>query len=85
MIDRFNGFSRGLTSPATEHFLIVPADGIDLPVRPRVIKTLTAGTLALRDEKDVIISYDVVAGELLQFSLVGVELTGTTATVVGWV
>jgi len=83
--DPFSAMSRGLTSPATEHFEIVPADGADLPTRPRVLRVLTSGDLAMRDAKGVVITYSVSAGETLQFSAVGIEATGTTATVVGWV
>ncbi len=82
--DPFAAQSRGLTSPAIEHFAIVPADGAPLPVRPRVIRILTSGDIAIRDAKGVVITYSVVAGETLQFSAVGVEETGTTATAAGW-
>jgi hypothetical protein len=82
--DPFAALSRSLTSPATEHFTIVPADGVDLPMRPRVLRILTSGDIAIRDDQGVVITYAVSAGETLQFSAVGVESTGTTATVVGW-
>ncbi|OIQ44146.1 MAG: hypothetical protein BM558_08965 [Roseobacter sp. MedPE-SW] len=83
-VDPFATQSRGLTSPATEHFAIVPTDGAELPTRPRVLRVLTSGDLTVRDDKDVVITYSVSAGETLQFSAVGIEATGTTATVVGW-
>lgn len=83
-IDPFAAQARGLTSPATHHFAIVPADGIDLPTRPRVLRVLTSGDVALRDALGVVITYSVSAGEVLQFSAVGVEATGTTAAVAGW-
>jgi hypothetical protein len=82
--DPFAAQSRGLTSPAAQHFVIVPADGVPLPVRPRVLRILTSGDIVLRDEKDQVITYPVLAGETLQFSAVGIEATGTTATAVGW-
>lgn len=82
--DPFSSQIRGLTSPATEHFSIVPADGTDLPLRPRVLRVLTSGDVAIRDANGDVIIYPVAAGETLQFSAVGVEATGTTATVVGW-
>lgn len=82
--DPFSSQSRGLTSPATQHFAIAPADGVDLPTRPRVLRVLTSGDVALRDADDTVIIYPVVAGETLQFSAVGVEATGTTATLAGW-
>ncbi|MGR3624577.1 spike base protein, RCAP_Rcc01079 family [Pseudophaeobacter sp.] len=83
--DPFATHSRSLTSPATQHFAITPADGIDLPLRPRVLRVLTSGDIALRDTENMVIIYPVIAGETLQFSAVGVEATGTTATLVGWV
>lgn len=83
--DPFSTYNRGLTSPATSHFNITPADGVDLPIRPRVLRVLTSGDLALRDAAGVVITYPVSTGETLMFSAVGVEDTGTTATVAGWV
>jgi hypothetical protein len=85
MGDKFAGHMRGLTSPATEHFLIVPADGADLPERPRVLYVEMDGVVMVRDGKGTVLSYTVVAGQQLNFSGVGVEVTGTTATVYGWV
>lgn len=82
--DPFEKFGRELDSPATKHFTITPEDGVDLPVRPRVLRILTSGDIAIRDVQGVVITYAVSAGETLQFSAVGVEATGTTATVVGW-
>lgn len=84
MSDPFASHARGLESPASRHFAITPANGVDLATRPRVLKVLTAGTLCVRDGAGVIVSYPVVAGEILQISAVGVEASGTTASVVGW-
>lgn len=59
-------------------------DLADLTVRPHVLRVLTSGDFAIRDAKDVMIVYPVVAGKTLQISAVGVEATATTATDVGW-
>ncbi|KIC11154.1 hypothetical protein RA19_07290 [Leisingera sp. ANG-M1] len=83
-IDPFAHHRRGLESPVTHHLAITPQDGVDLPVKPRVLRVLTSGDLVLRDEAGTIISYAVEAGEVLGFSVVGVEASGTTATVAGW-
>lgn len=83
-IDPFTTHRRGLESPATHHLLVTPQDRVDLPVRPRVLRVLTAGDLSLRDAAGTVITYAVNAGEVLGFSAVGVEATGTTASVVGW-
>lgn len=82
--DPFADIRRSLESPATTHMAITPQDGVDLPVRPRVLRVLTAGDLALRDAGGTILIYPVSAGEILAFSAVGVEATGTSATAVGW-
>ena len=85
MLDRFKLHLRDLTSPATEHFAIAPADGVDLPERPRVLYVEMDGVVMVRDCKDTVLAYTVVAGQQLNFSGVGVEATGTTATIYGWV
>lgn len=82
--DPFVQHKRQLDSPATDQFVITPQDGVDLPTRPRVLRVLTDGDLAIRDKAGTIIIYPVTAGETFGFSAVGVEATGTTATVVGW-
>lgn len=82
--DPFSSQQRSLTSPANKHITLTPSDGQDLPLRPRVLRVLTDGTLSLRDDSGVIVSYAVSAGETLLFSPRGIEATGTTATAVGW-
>lgn len=82
--DPFASHQRSLTSPATRHFAITPADGVDLPLRPRVLRVLSTGSLVLRDAEDVILSYEVSAGDMLMISPKGVEASGTTAQVAGW-
>lgn len=84
MSDPFKTHQRGLESPALYHFAITPADGVDLPISPRVIKALSDGNVAIKDAKGVVLVYPVKAGEVLQISARGVEATGTTATTVGW-
>ncbi|WP_282095672.1 spike base protein, RCAP_Rcc01079 family [Epibacterium ulvae] len=83
-IDPFSDRTRSFDSPCTRHFPITPQDDVDLAIRPRVLKVLSEGTVSIRDAAGTVLSYPVTAGELLQFSAVGVEATGTTATVVGW-
>ena len=85
MADRFETLMRGLTSPATEHFEITPADVVDLPERPRVLYVEDGGVVMVRDSTGKVLPYTVDPGQILQFSGVGVEATGTTATVYGWV
>lgn len=81
----FKNFKKDLASPADQHFIITPVNGVDLPITPRVLKVLTTGNLSIRDKNGVIITYPVFAGDTFTFSALGVESTGTTATVVGWI
>jgi hypothetical protein len=82
--DIFQGWVSQLDSPATRQFVIVPQDGVNLSVRPRAIKILTAGNIAIVDELGVSQIYPVSAGDLLTFRAVQVPSTGTTATAVAW-
>ena len=84
MKNPFKNLVRGLDSPALQHFIVPPADGVDLDPMPRVVKVIAAGDLAIRDSEGRVVIYPVAAGELLQFSARGIEATGTTATVAGW-
>lgn len=84
-MDKYGSLAPGLTAPADEHFAITPADGVDLASRPRAIVALTAGNVAVRDRSGAIVIYPVFAGQILDFRAQGIEATGTTATVVGWV
>ncbi|MEQ3625996.1 MAG: hypothetical protein ABNH26_08815 [Celeribacter sp.] len=84
MADRFENYGVGTTSPATRQYAITPTDGVDLDPRPRALFVLTDGDLVIRDELDAEITYPVTAGSLLPFRAVGIEATGTTATVAGW-
>lgn len=84
-VDYFERLRRNITAPGESHFSITPADGVDLPIRPRVLYVLTGGDLVVRDSAGITIAYPVVAGQIFHFSAVGIESTGTTATVAGWV
>ena len=83
-MDEFESFKKGLTSPATRHFVIVPSDGADLPVLPRAIYCQTAGTIVIRDQGGTLLPYTMSAGERLDFRGARVMSTGTTGTFYGW-
>jgi hypothetical protein len=83
-MDEFANFTKGLSSPATKHFLIQPDDTADLPVLPRVIYCEADGTIAVRDDSGVTLSYTMMAGDRLDFRGVRVLATGTTGTYYGW-
>lgn len=85
MADPFQSYQPSMTAAADEHFAITPQDGVDLPVKPRAIVGLTAGNVKIRDRKGVSIIYPISAGQVYDFRGVGIEATGTTATVVGWI
>ena len=83
-MDEFADLQKGLTSPATKHFLIVPDDAADLPMLPRVIYCETDGTVMIRDAKGVELGYSMVSGDRLDFRGVRVLATGTSGTFYGW-
>ena len=78
----FQSYPPTLDGPARRHFPITPADA-DLPIRPRALKCLEAGTAIVRDEGGTDVTYTLEAGEVLEIMAVQVR-DGSTATVVGW-
>lgn len=83
-MDEFSDMNKGLTSPATLHFAIIPDDAADLPILPRVIYCQSAGDVAIRDEAGVDLIYTMNAGDRLDFRGVRVLSTGTNGTFYGW-
>ncbi|KJZ20673.1 spike base protein, RCAP_Rcc01079 family [Loktanella sp. S4079] len=84
MSDPFDSDYVNLTSPAVSHFVVVPDDSTDLPVRPRAIYVNTAGTAVLQDKDGVAVSYDLAAGAVLSIRPLRILATGTTAQLVAW-
>jgi hypothetical protein len=82
MADTFSTHATGLASPADRHFAITPADE-DLAFRVRALCVIADGTLVLRDEGGVDVTYNVFAGQIVPFRAVQVR-AASTATVVGW-
>ena len=85
MQDKFESYVPGLTSPATEHFLITPSDTDDLPYLPRVIYCQIAGNIVVRNSVNVEQTYEMAARDRLDFRAVRVMDTGTSGTFYGWV
>jgi hypothetical protein len=83
-MDEFKAFTKGLTSPATKHFTIVPDDTADLPLLPRAIYCQADGTIVIRDSEGVTLSYTMSAGDRIDFRGVRVMSTGTTGIYYGW-
>lgn len=77
--------NRGLAGPAGVHFQIVPSDTVNFESAPRALYFHTAGTAVVVDSAGTALSYTKLAGEVLPFSGIRVNATGTTATLYGWV
>ena len=80
-----NSINRNLAGPAETFFAITPSDTVNLPMRPRGLRVITAGTLAVIDVLGVTTSFTLVQNEIFPISPVRILATGTTATVVGLV
>ena len=83
-MDEFQTFTKGLSSPATVHFAILPNDNTDLPILPRVIYCQVEGTIVVRDTEGIALPYTMVAGDRIDFRGVRIMSTGTTGTYYGW-
>jgi len=84
MPDPFDTDYVNLTSPAVAHYLIVPDDAADLPVRPRAVYVNAGGTAVLQDNDGQTVAYEVVAGAVLSLRPTRVLSSGTTAQLVAW-
>jgi hypothetical protein len=84
MSDNFQSHQRSLESPGDRHQLIVPSDTQPVAPRPRALFCQADGTVAIEDRNGTVLSYSLVAGQVLPFRAVRVRATGTTATVYGW-
>ena len=82
MSDPFKSNAPGLSSPATRHYTVTPANA-DLPIIPRALFIAEAGEVVVRDIEGTDVTYDLDAGILLPFRAQQVR-TGTTATVIAW-
>ncbi|GGW22806.1 hypothetical protein GCM10011452_06890 [Gemmobacter lanyuensis] len=84
MEDQFQLHAQGLESPATQHFGIVPSDTAFLATIPRALYANTSGTATLEDRAGAVITYNLIAGQILPFRAVRVRATGTSAALIGW-
>lgn len=84
MTDNFAGFAASLTSPGETHYVVSPSDTADLDPRPRALKCIASGNVAVRDAAGTDVSYPLEVGDVLEFRAVRVLATGTTAVVVAW-
>ena len=84
MPDLFDTDYVSLTAPAVAHYLIVPDDATDLPVRPRAIYVNAGGSAVMQDNDGQSVTYEVVAGAVLSLRPTRVMATGTTAQLIAW-
>lgn len=64
---------------ASNHFAVTPSDTVNMP-QVTGIRAGSAGTIACIDQNDVLLSYTVVAGEILPIKVKRVNATNTTVT-----
>lgn len=81
MADAYSGQRRGLTSPGVYHATLV-ADAGDIDPFPRAIRCDVAGTAVLEDAAGTPITYNLLAGERIDWR--PTKFTSGTATLIAW-
>ena len=84
MPDLFDTDYVSLTAPAVSHYVVIPADNADLPVRPRAVYVNASGTAVLEDASGEAVSYELTAGTVLTLRPTRVLSSGTTAQLIAW-
>lgn len=84
MPDPFDTDYVNLTSPAVSHYIVIPSDGADLPVRPRALYVNVGGAAVLQDSAGEAVSYEFAAGTVLSIRPTRVLATGTSAQLIAW-
>ena len=77
-----NMFNRYAEFPK-HHKALTASNTVNFPNGPVIIYFLTAGTAAVVDNSDAVITYTVAAGDILPVLAKRINATGTTATFVG--
>lgn len=80
MADRFARYPDTPDSPAKRWAAIVPNDGADLADLPKALRFNVGGTVVLRGQDGIDVSFTVSDGETLPVRPIRVLATGTTAT-----
>ena len=80
-MDLFANLRKGLSSPADEHYTVVPSND-PLPYKPRALRAMTSGNVTIVDKNNTSIQYAVAAGDIIPFR--AHKITAATATVVAW-
>jgi len=68
------------SNASRDNFAITPSDTINFTTPPREIVVGGAGTVAIVEQDDTVVSYTVVAGQRITDYCKRVNSTGTTAT-----
>jgi len=84
MPDLFDTDYVSLTSPAVSHYIVIPDDSADLPVRPRALYVNATGTAVMEDAAGEVVSYELTAGTVLTMRPTRVLAAGTTAQLIAW-
>lgn len=84
MSDNFQSHQRSLESPGDRHKAVVPSDTAPVTPRPRALWCQADGDVVIEDRDGTVLTYTMVAGQVLPFRAAKVRATGTTATVYGW-
>ncbi len=78
-VDQYSQYLANPLGSLTSAFAITPSDTEDLPFVTRQIRVGTAGNMAVIWASGVETIEPVIAGETLDWRIVRVKLTGTTA------
>ncbi|MEM6382425.1 MAG: hypothetical protein AAF739_07115 [Pseudomonadota bacterium] len=81
MSDPYGGHTSGLESPASDAFVITPADGTPLPQTTRAVYVGSGGDIAVTTKAGTsVVLTAVPSGTILPIRLSAVSATGTTAS-----
>ena len=70
--------------PANRHFAVVPSDGTNFAIIPRVLYCQLDGTAQIVDSAGTVLPYAMIAGTWIPFRGIRINATGTTGTFYGW-
>lgn len=66
------------------HFVITKSDTVDIPKGPLIVMAQDAGTLAIVDANDVVITYTVAAGDIIPVLVKRINASDSTAEGIGY-
>ena len=83
MADQFQNVA-DRTNPGDVHFAITPSNSVNMTQVPRAIYCVTDGTAQVVDKYGTVLPYVMLAGDILPFRGVRINLTSTTGSYYGW-